>query len=226
MALNYYSYGTDVEQSTIHKVFSVPIFETQCFVSNQEQIVEDLKSSQFETDSIGTSEFASWRTKDDLHTLDLYNPFCQKLLAAVRSIMYNVYEYEDIEPVITTMWANAVGRKGSIHVHGHSNSMFAGVWYPDSVDIHEQIKGGYIKFIDPIQTKYRIMPKIKKQNEYNSGEIMIRPQKGMLLIFPSWFEHGTVPNPTTDEIRYSISFNIWFRGNLGYPESLNRLTLQ
>ena len=63
----------------------------------------------------------------------------------------------------------------------------------------------------------------KKQNQYNSGEILIKPKKGMCLIFPSWLEHNTMPNQNETEKRFSISFNIFPEGNLGYPNFLNHL---
>jgi hypothetical protein len=67
------------------------------------------------------------------------------------------------------------------------------------------------------------MPQIRQKNMYNSGEIFIKPRKGMCLIFPSWLEHDTVRNENTFDKRYSISFNIFPQGKLGYPNSLNYL---
>jgi uncharacterized protein (TIGR02466 family) len=104
--------------------------------------------------------------------------------------------------------------------------MFSGVWYPEEPpETEEGSLANYIKFIDPTRIKFFFMPQIKKKNALNSGEIFIKPKKGMCLIFPSWLEHDTIPNENLTQKRYSISFNIFPKGTLGYPNSLNRLTI-
>ena len=45
-----------------------------------------------------------------------------------------------------------------------------------------------------------------EENEINSSEVSIKPETGMLLLFPSYFEHSVLQQ-RLDQERISISFN-------------------
>lgn len=222
MSYFYYDGPNSPMEPHIHKLFTIPLFEFPCYIDNQEQIVHDLKSRWTTREVDKALDQESYSTEDTLNTDPLYKNLSTKILTAVRSV-WDKYGYVDIEPYITSMWANSLGKSASIHVHAHSNSFFSGVWYPEDVEIDAASNGGAIKFIDPVGTKYQLMPKVRGHNEFNTGEIIMRPKKGMLLLFPSWLEHGTIPNRYAIQPRFSVSFNIWMKGELGYDYGLNRL---
>ena len=48
----------------------------------------------------------------------------------------------------------------------------------------------------------------------------------MLMLFPSWLEHGVQPNKQQTKDVISISFNTFVKGNLGQRKNLNQLILQ
>ena len=215
--MSYFSYGGPSQpmDSFVHEIFSVPLFEFSCVVDEQPEIVKELNK-----DATPGDEQNVCSTRDTLHTEPLFQNFCTKVISAVMNV-WDKCGYMDIEPYITSMWGNAMHEGGGIHTHAHSNSFFSGVWYPGNVEIGDN-GGGSIKFIDPLTSRYQIMPRIRQTNKFNSGEIVIRPKKGMMLIFPSWLEHSTIPSETTKP-RNSVSFNIWMTGKLGHDFALNRL---
>jgi len=246
---NFWDYSVNeskIELNNVHSIFSIPLFESTIMVSNFEEIMNDLTAKYNSTDNeellssygsvLSSSEAAqqnnvsvrnsiSYYSEDTLHTNKIY----EELTASIESVTKNIfdlYEYDSITPHVVTMWGNVLGNKGYIHSHSHSNSMFSGVWYPeDPPETEEGSLSNYIKFTDPTRIKFFFMPQIKRKNALNSGEIFIKPKKGMCLIFPSWLEHDTIANDNLHDKRYSISFNIFPKGTLGYPNSLNRLVL-
>lgn len=223
MSYFYYDGPNAPMEPQVHKIFPSCLFEFPCYVNNQDDIIGDLKSrwATRELDKAVIQE--SFQTEDTLNDEPIYYEFCQKLNTALKSV-FNQYGYRSIEPHITSMWANSLGKSASIQVHSHSNSFFSGVWYPEDVEIDHSSNGGCIKFIDPVKRHF-MMPKVRGQNDINTGEIIVRPKKGTLLIFPSWLEHGTIPNTYSTEPRFSVSFNTWIRGELGYDYGLNRLKM-
>jgi uncharacterized protein (TIGR02466 family) len=246
MNQNFWDYSVEqnkTELKSIHHTFPTPIFESDITVSNTDEIIGDLlekysKAPDYQvTKSVGDHLLpgdderklernkVSFYTEDTLHETPIYSELKNSILEIASSV-FNAYAYIDIEPHMETMWGNVLGHSGYIHPHSHSNCMFAGVWYPqDPPHVAENSLSNYIRFIDPTRMKYFYMPKVEGRNELNSGEIYMKPRKGMCLIFPSWLEHDTVPNENTEETRFSISFNLFFRGSLGFPNSLNRLTV-
>ena len=241
---NFWDYSceqTKTELNNIHNIFPSALFESTILISNTEEIIDDINSKYSKSDEYSVRQSVgdylintedsleknkiSFYTEDTLHQ----NPIYYELRSQIENIaekVFAAYSYQNISPRIETMWANVLGYNGYIHPHSHSNSMFSGVWYPeDPPHISENSVSNHIRFIDPTRIKYFFMPQIEFKNQINSGEIYIKPKKGMCLIFPSWLEHDTVPNENLSEVRYSISFNIFFNGTLGFPNSLNRLTI-
>lgn len=234
--LHYGGVGAPMEP-IVHKIFPTCIWEFSCLVDNQDEILTDLREKWDERERDSNCQ-AGFQSRPDLHKEDLYQDFCTKVLIATQTI-WDEYMYHDIIPTFSAMWANALGKSANIHTHSHSNSFFSGVWYPDHIehdDTHEVRRAvtgqlpdnnespqGCLLFHDSVK-RYTLMPKVFSTNEINTGEYMIRPEKGKLIIFPSWLEHGTVIYLGTKP-RFSISFNIWMRGELGHGSALNQLTL-
>jgi len=221
MSYFYYDGPNAPMEPHVHKIFPSCLFEFPCFVDNQDDIISDLRSRWDTREIIPELAHMNFYTEDTLDKHPLYSKLCAKLLVAVRSV-WKCYGYTDIDPYIVCMWANSLGKNASIQLHSHSNSFFSGVWYPDDVEIDHTDNGGCLKFVDPVKRHF-VMPKVSASNELNLGEVIVRPKKGTLLIFPSWLEHGTIPNRNITDPRFSVSFNFWMKGELGNDHSLNRL---
>jgi hypothetical protein len=44
---------------------------------------------------------------------------------------------------------------------------------------------------------------------YNTDQVVVRVERGTLLVFPAWLPHSVDPN-ASDGLRISISFNVMF----------------
>ncbi|HEY4082909.1 MAG TPA: 2OG-Fe(II) oxygenase family protein [Burkholderiaceae bacterium] len=106
------------------------------------------------------------------------------------------------ENFISGMWTmiNKKGHANSMHIH--PDSWFSGVYYP-KVPSRPEL-AGELCFHDPITTR------TFTRSFYRSVQaevFRLTPEEGMMVIFPSWFEHSVRANQS-EEDRISIAFNI------------------
>tara|TARA_B100000579_G_scaffold3568_1_gene2748 strand:+ start:3630 stop:4202 length:573 start_codon:yes stop_codon:yes gene_type:complete len=105
----------------------------------------------------------------------------------------NIYPWVNINP------KGAYNRR---HVHMDTSIFLSGVYY---VKVPEN--SGNIRFYDPRGP----LMHVQRDHEYFSDSIVcheIEPYDGLLLYFPTWFEHDVTENET-DEDRISIAFNVF-----------------
>ena len=67
-----------------------------------------------------------------------------------------------------------------------------------------------------------ISPTRTHHNIYNSLKWTIRPEKGMVVMFPSDLFHYVTTN-MSNQLRYSLAFNMMLRGKFGNPSSFINL---
>jgi uncharacterized protein (TIGR02466 family) len=103
-----------------------------------------------------------------------------------------------------TAWAN-LNRHGNYNrSHTHSGNHWSGVYYAEP---GEEVEGhplsGAIEFIDPRPAVNVFdIPGLHQVSTWT-----IRPEAGMMILFPSWLRHGVLPYEGTKE-RLTIAFNI------------------
>jgi uncharacterized protein (TIGR02466 family) len=97
-------------------------------------------------------------------------------------------------------WATWVKGDGFIDKHIHEESWISGAYYCKTPDIIANSKKheGYFQYgCIPNDIRYEI----------DKYEGYIKPEEGMLVIFPSYLYHQTIPH-NTDEDRISIAFDL------------------
>ena len=62
-------------------------------------------------------------------------------------------------------------------------------------------------------------------NLYNSRTWWVEVSTGMLILFPSHLTHQ-VPTTTSNDVRISLAFNTYLKGQLGVPGFANELILK
>lgn len=85
--------------------------------------------------------------------------------------------------------------------HIHHTAWLSGVYYarlPESVRPDDPMRSGWIEFGQP-------PPRYPCECEYPLESIC--PREGMLVLFPSYLFHRTIPFPS-DEIRISFAFDV------------------
>jgi uncharacterized protein (TIGR02466 family) len=103
------------------------------------------------------------------------------------------------EPMSWTLsaWAN-VNRAGhSNKLHTHPGATWSGVYYVDSGG---EAEGSALYLSDPAPSRSStFFPNL-------TSNVMIRPAAGLMVLFPSYLQHGVQPH-RGDRPRISIAFN-------------------
>ena len=103
---------------------------------------------------------------------------------------------------LSNMWA-IINKKGAMNQkHHHSNSDLSAAYYVTAKE-----GCGDIIFYDPRPAKVYKHPIANKPNLLNANNNGVKPEPGMLILFPSYLEHSVNPNTSNHE-RIVISFNI------------------
>ena len=106
------------------------------------------------------------------------------------------------------MWGN-IHKSGSSHqLHSHPNSVFSGVMYLETPNEGDDYVGD-LMFRDPRGVApYQWVFDYADKRDDPSDMWTFRPEKGLIIIFPSWLEHqANKCSFGADKERISLSFN-------------------
>ena len=123
-----------------------------------------------------------------------------------------------ITPYITQSWINYTKSNQFHHQHTHHNSYISGVFY---ISADKEVDS--ITFYKP-NVEDRIKLHVIKHNPFNSTTLRFPVETGNVFLFPSRLIHG-VDKKKGNNIRTSLSFNVFFKGTIGYNKSLTELVL-
>jgi uncharacterized protein (TIGR02466 family) len=100
-----------------------------------------------------------------------------------------------------TAWGVVLGAQGHQVPHIHPSAWLSGVYYvrvPDVVNAPEQRPAGWIEFgRAPEHFHCQVEPAVR----------LFQPKEGLMLLFPSYFYHRTIPFANEDT-RISIAFDV------------------
>jgi uncharacterized protein (TIGR02466 family) len=168
-----------------------------------------------------SSENVGNKVSDDKFILDIE---CMKDLKVVLTNYVNEFFKKVFEPntdikiCITQSWLNWSDNGEYHHLHYHPNSLLSGVLYLDASE------GDSINFWNPNNLLGNIRVKSPETGKWNSRHWKCRIKKNDLIIFPSDLRHEVEPRPNMCQgTRLSLSFNTWFKGQVGHPTQVNEL---
>jgi uncharacterized protein (TIGR02466 family) len=207
-------------QHRITPLFAIPLFQTHLGDLNiiTKTWLKNLEYPYQRTGHDGTDEDLDEGSKG-MYILD--KPQLKNLRKQITdAIDYFTHQSlgiaDDITFDITTSWANRYLNDDLVIKHNHKNSMISGVYYIETTAttapiVFEQA-WSHVNLFHSTTT-----PTFKKThaNEYNSITHTIYPRTGDLLLFPSHLEH-TVPASDSKDIRYSLAFNCFAKGHMGF----------
>ena len=124
-----------------------------------------------------------------------------------------------ITPYITQSWINYAESDQFHHRHAHPNSLVSGIFYISADKKVDSVTFSKVPLDD------RIKLKITKYNIFNSSSCTFPVETGNILLFRSSLEHG-VDKKKGNNIRSSLSFNIFIKGTVGNKEELTELILK
>ena len=190
----------------MHLFFSSPIWVSK--IDNYEKINNDMLNyildlKKNDPSGLTKSNFKGWHSKD----FDLKNKEPKSFIEGIKKNI-NValndmnWDLNKQSVKINNLWA-IINEKGAWNQkHHHSNSDLSAAYY---VSAHENC--GDIVFYDPRPAPVYKNPITKNPNNLNATVNSIKPEAGMLVLFPSYLEHSVNPN-MSDKKRIVISFNI------------------
>jgi uncharacterized protein (TIGR02466 family) len=106
--------------------------------------------------------------------------------------------------VSVSAWAT-ICRNGSYHApHSHPDSAWSGVYYVDAGTITaDRSLSGVLEFIDPRAG----VEAVTAPGDPYGEPVRVRPQAGLIVIFPSWLYHWVHPYAGHTP-RIAVSFNV------------------
>jgi uncharacterized protein (TIGR02466 family) len=153
----------------------------------------------------------NWQSGHGLHRTEALRGLVARLESAANTVLeFLKIGYDALR--ITGCWAT-VSAPGAAHrMHSHPNNFLSGVYY---VQVGEG--ANTINFHDPRPQSGIMRPPVTELTAYNTDQVVVRVEEGVLLLFPSWLPHSVDAN-ASDRLRISVSFNLMFSG---YAEHLS-----
>ena len=148
------------------------------------------------------SNYGGWHSTADLR--DWPEPEIQELCPFVKDTAKDLTA--EMEPLKSSdevninpfgsAWVNLLRNSGYNKVHNHPGCMFSAVYYVSEGNPDSNIPdNGTLEFMDP------------RPGNIHGGKWVVKPKKGILVMFPSWLYHYV--NPFYGESdRISIAFNM------------------
>jgi uncharacterized protein (TIGR02466 family) len=156
--------------------------------------------------SLGRSNIGGWHSRPDF--LSLQDPAVSALTAWLTWTLRKMIEASAGADTFrgtlaVSAWATLC-RQGAYHApHSHPDSAWSGVYYVDpGADNPNQPLNGVLEFLDPRSG----VEAVTAPGDPYGEPIRVRPQPGLLVIFPSWLQHWVHPY-TGQTPRVAISFN-------------------
>jgi len=154
------------------------------------------------------SDELHWCTPDDLHLRSEFSELKNIVMSEVSLHLDKLGVVRDGEKM-TCMWANISKSKNRHAVHMHPNSFLSGVLY-----LNTPGTPGNIGFKDPRPGAEIFAFDYNEDSIFKHRTREVEPKEGLLILFPSWLQHGTTRGKFDDsDDRISLSFNILPTGN-------------
>lgn len=143
-------------------------------------------------------------TPDDLHTRPEFSELCNILRNEIELVFDSIGLIRE-DHYFTCMWANISKAENRHSLHLHANSFYSGVIYLSAPGDDP----GNIGFKDPRWGSELLSFDYTEKSIFKSRTLEVRPRLGRLIMFPSWFHHGTKPGRfDNSEDRIALSFNV------------------
>lgn len=204
--------GAELIEKQVFMLFPTPMFTGKvpdiALCDRVEKYLRELrKSGEGRSSPKGASP--AYITPDNLHT----RPQMAELVGVVMSETSKVldaYAIKRDSHYITGMWANITHPNNRQNVHVHPNCLLSGLIY-----IKAPPNCGPTMFLSPRKLSKNFEPQYKTKNDINSDFMVVPPEKGRMLIWPSHIPH-VVDSGTADESeeRIVVAFNVMIRGRV------------
>ena len=190
----------------MHLFFSTPIWVSK--IDNHENLnvdmlsyITDLKNK--DSKGIVKSNFNGWHSKNFNLKDNMPAKFITNIGKNINTALNDMgWDLKSQSIKITNMWS-IINEEGAFNQkHHHSNSDISAAYY---VSAHDGC--GDIVFYDPRPARVYKNPIAKLPNKLNATINSVKPENGLLVLFPSYLEHSVNQN-LSNKKRIVISFNL------------------
>jgi uncharacterized protein (TIGR02466 family) len=179
-------------------------------IPDADAINRDLHASiiaeEAEYSSLGRSNIGGWHSRPDF--LSRRDPAVSALTAwltwALRRMIDAAAGPNAFKGTLSVAAWATICRAGAYHApHSHPDSAWSGVYYVDSgTDSPDQPLSGVLEFLDPRAG----VDAVTAPGDPYGEPVRVRPQAGLLVVFPSWLYHWVHPYAGQTP-RVAVSFN-------------------
>ena len=179
-------------------------------VPDAEGINQDLQAlimaEETQYPSLGRSNIGGWHSRPDF--LSRRDPAVSALTAwltwALRQMIDATAGANAFNGTLSTSAWATICRAGAYHApHSHPDSAWSGVYYVDpGTESPDQPLSGVLEFLDPRAG----VDAVTAPGDPYGEPFRVRPQAGLLVVFPSWLYHWVHPYAGKTP-RVAVSFN-------------------
>jgi len=193
----------------LHSLFPTPIFQSE--IPLEDLWLEYVKSLMYDR-TVGDTNYIS-RDRNIFEQPELKD-LKDKIEEQIRFYAYEylkVQRYVDIE--VVRSWGVYHRPSDWAAKHCHSNSIFSGIYYLEVdeysgdllIDKGQHASNCFIPTLTPDVTHF---------NQFTQQNWRLKPEKGMLVAFPSQVIHEVEANRSVID-RYCVAFDVFIRGRFG-----------
>jgi uncharacterized protein (TIGR02466 family) len=157
--------------------------------------------------SVGKSNIGGWRSRNDLFGWEVpaVATLVSWIVQATRQMIDVTAGMGQFNGQLSAVGWATVCREGNYNApHCHPDSAWSGVYYVDPGTAEpSRPMGGVLELLDPRPA----VEQCSAPGDPYGLPVRIRPEAGLLVLFPSWLYHWTHPYAGVGE-RIAISFNL------------------
>lgn len=190
----------------MHLFFSTPVWSSK--IDNYEKVNKEILEyilylKKKDPEGLVKSNFIGWHSNDFNLKDKPPNNFIEAIKKNINTALNDMnWDLNKQHVKINSLWA-IINEEGAFNQrHHHGNSDLSAAYYVSAYD-----DCGDIVFYDPRPAPVYKHPIAKSPNILNASVNSIKPEEGLLVLFPSYLEHSVKPN-LSKEKRIVISFNI------------------
>jgi uncharacterized protein (TIGR02466 family) len=196
----------DIVQAFPTAVGQFRIPEAECGPVNQ-QLRDSIMEAAVAYPSVGKSNIGGWRSRNDLFgwAVPAIATLVSWIVGATRQMIDATAGTEQFHGQLSAVGWATVCRAGNYNApHCHPESAWSGVYYvdPGTTDPSRPL-GGILELLDPRPA----VEQCSAPGDPYGLPVRIRPEAGLLVLFPSWLYHWTHPYVSAGE-RIAVSFNL------------------
>lgn len=201
----------------IHNLFPTVVYEDHIPV--KDEWLKKAKQINYERMPIGNGDFTN--DKFILKQPEFVDLEKSIIECAGRYVFDYMKSKRNINIEVLNSWINVHHPGDWAQPHIHGNSILSGVYYLDHPE-----NSGDISFDRPLtgSTPFQsiIYLDYTEPTDYNCENYNFAVTPGKILLFPSYLAHSVEKNKSQEK-RYSLAFNLYFRGKIG--EDITKVTL-